>query len=148
MLPRGLLRPTPVSNRFLRFYLPIHIYTYYFLKKKKKTSDLWCCLGRMMTKEGFQASLKCFNTTLNPQTALLTHDLIFHYVCVYVLILTVFSTSRCSKLGTLIFYFVYLTEYVLYSFPSLPFFKLGVSQLCYHFCSSVLWWTCPSLTSL
>ena len=45
--------------------------------------------------------------------------------CIF-LYLTVFSTSRYSKLGTVTFYSIYLIEYVLYSLPLLPFFRLGV----------------------
>ena len=66
------------------------------------------------------------------------------YTCIFLYII-VFSTFRCSKLGTFIFYSVYLTKYfVLTPFTSL--FWLGVSLLRYRSCSSVLWWTYPILS--
>ena len=41
-----------------------------------------------------------------------------------------------------------LTEYFLYSLPSLPFFRLGVAQFCYRSYSSVLWWNSLTLSRL
>ena len=51
------------------------------------------------------------------------------------LILNCVSTSWCSKLGNLIFYFIYLTGIFILT-PLTSLFRLGVSLLCYRFYSS------------
>ena len=69
------------------------------------------------------------------------------YVYMYFNYLTVFSTSRYSKLGSLIFYSVYLTS-IFILIPLTSLFKLGAFLLCYHSYSSVLRWSHPTISHL
>ena len=87
MSSRGLLRPTPMSGKAIfKFSIFINYMYYVFFTihiiYTKNTGGLWCCLGRVTFREGFQVSPKGFKTVLSPCTILvLDFYMIILYMC-------------------------------------------------------------------
>ena len=127
-------------------FLDICIYIYII---QKNTCGLQRCLVRVTFGKSFQASSKSFDIVLSPHTVFCTMILYdtyiyFTHICTFSYTI-MFSTSRCSKLGTFIVYSVCSLN-MLYTHSS-HFYPFQV-RCHYRSCSSVLWWNSQSSSRL